>query len=496
MARTNDFAEKRRILQLETLYDLALTLHADRSEGELVEELLQLVCAVLDPAAAVAFTRDPMGGARSMATVGWTRTPDGAQLLTDPLWTDLLSQGQAVSRRRGVFCGRAFQELLAVPLAYRGVFLGYMALLDKESRVSSQREDKHDGGFSREDRRFLDSVAALAGVALDSARQFEDLVTQRERLEEENKALKGRLVDELGGHRIIAHAEPMRQVLDMVERIAPRNVNILIRGESGTGKELVAKLIHSLSGRRGALVAINCAAMPEALLESELFGIEGGVATGVQARRGKFELADGGTLFLDEIGDMDVSLQVKLLRALQEKEVTPVGGRQAVKVDVRVIAATHRNVEERIREGRFREDLYYRLKGVDLELPALRRRRRDIPLMVRLFVAEFCAREGIAAPGFEPEASALLLAYDYPGNVRELQNLVEGAVSLADGKIDAPLIRGLIGTEDGQESDGALDLESVATRHIERVLKLTAGNKSAAARLLGIDRRTLQRKGF
>ena len=504
--RTADFAEKRRILQLETLYDLALTLHADRSEEELLEELLQLVCAVLDPTVAVAFTRDPFGGPRSSATVGWSDAPAGPALLADPLWTDLLVEGKAVSRRHGVFCSRPFQQLLAVPLAYRGFFFGYMALLDKESRHEPRAEtaasdpsdgvEPDDGGFSRQDRRFLDSVAALAGVALDSARQLETLMAQRERLEEENKALKGRLVEELTDHRIIAHAPPMRRVLDVVERIAPRNVGILLRGESGTGKEMIAKLIHSLSGREGALVAINCAAMPESLLESELFGIEGGVATGVQARRGKFALADGGTLFLDEIGDMDLALQVKLLRALQEREVTPVGGHQPIPVDVRIVAATHRDVEERVQDGRFREDLYYRLKGVDIELPALRERRQDIPLLVRHFVAEFCGREQIDPPSLDPEASALLLSHDFPGNVRELQNLVEGAVSLADGRIDAALVRSLIGNTDEAEGEGALDLVSAERRHIERVLKLTGGNKSAASRLLGVDRRTLQRKGF
>ena len=490
--RTADLAEKRRILQLETLYDLALALHADRPEAELVEEVLQLVCTVLDPAAAVAVTRDPFGGPRALASVGFTERPQGATLLADSLWTDLLSGGEAIARRSGELGGRPFHDLLAAPLAYRGVFLGYLALLDKESRSS---ETDGDQGFSKEDRRFLDSVAALAGVALDSARQFEDLVTQRERLEEENKALKGRLIDELTDHRIIAHAPAMRRVLEVVERVAPRSVNILVRGESGTGKEMIAKLIHSLSGRQGALVAINCAAMPESLLESELFGIEGGVATGVQARRGKFELADGGTLFLDEIGDMDLALQAKLLRALQEKEVTHVGGQHAIPVDVRVVAATHRHVEQRIEDGDFREDLYYRLKGVDIELPPLRERRQDIALMVRQFAEDFCRREAINPPRIDPEALALLLAHEFPGNVRELQNLVEGAVSLSDGSIDEPLIRSLMGgaSEGGQDP---LDLVSNEKRHIERVMKLTGGNKTAAARLLGVDRRTLQRKGF
>jgi transcriptional regulator with PAS, ATPase and Fis domain len=286
-------------------------------------------------------------------------------------------------------------------------------------------------------------------------------------------------------------------VLERVERVAPRGVSVLIRGESGTGKELVAKLIHFRSGRSGPLIAVNCAALPESLLESELFGIEGGVATGVRARAGKFELANGGTLFLDEIGDMDPALQVKLLRALQEREVVRVGGSQSIVVDVRLVAATHHDLESSIASGAFREDLYYRLKGVEIELPPLRERREDIPHLVRHFAAEFCAKEGIPVPHFSREALALFLRHDYPGNVRELQNLVEGAISLADPDIDGQLASSLIGSS-GVAATGpeALDLDTVVSRHIQRVIKACGGNKSAAARLLGLDRRTLLRKGF
>jgi two-component system response regulator HydG len=230
-------------------------------------------------------------------------------------------------------------------------------------------------------------------------------------------------------------------------------------------------------------------------LESELFGIEGGVATGVHARAGKFELADGGTLFLDEIGDMQPAVQAKLLRALQEREVVRLGGAKPVPVDVRLIAATHRDLESLVAEGGFREDLYYRLKGVEVELPPLRDRRQDVPHLVRHFVERFCAREGIAVPPFRSEALALLLAYDYPGNVRELQNLVEGAVSLAEREIDADLVRSLLGSTAATGPE-ALDLAALERRHIQRVLQLAGGNKTSAARLLGVDRKTLQRKGF
>ena len=353
-----------------------------------------------------------------------------------------------------------------------------------------------DRTFTPDDRRFLDSVAALAGVALDAARQVEKLEAQRERLEEENKALKGSLAREVAGQKIVAHAPPMRRVLELVERVAPRGVTVLVRGESGTGKELIAKLLHILSGREGALIALNCAALPESLLESELFGIEGGVATGVQARPGKFELADHGTLLLDEIGDMEPALQVKLLRVLQEREVVRVGGRRPIPVDVRLVAATHRDLENLVRDGTFREDLYYRLKGVEIELPPLRDRRQDIPHLVRAFLEDFCRREGIPAPAFRPEALALLLGHDFPGNVRELQNLVEGAVSLADKEIDADLVRSLLGTAAAHAAPEPLDLDALERRHIQKVLKLTAGNKSEAAKILGVDRKTLQRKGF
>ena len=505
MPHSADFAEKRRILQLETLYDLALAFHANRPEQELLEELLQRVCTVLDPAAAVAVTLGPEGGTRSLASVGWQDVPPaGDDLLSGTLWRGLLARGQTLTLRDGDLAGRSYRELLATPLAHRDLHLGYLALLDKEMRGVDEP------AWSDEDRRFLESVAVLGGVALTNARQLEDLETQRERLAEENKILKGRLVEEFAGHRIVATAPPMRRVLEMVERVAPRGVNILLRGESGTGKELVAKLIHALSGRSGALIALNCAALPESLLESELFGIEGGVATGVQARRGKFELAHGGTLFLDEIGDLQLPLQVKLLRTLQEREITKVGGQKPQPVDVRVIAATHRNLEELIVQGGFREDLYYRLKGVELELPALRERRQDIPHLVRHFLDEFCEREGITPPLLDSEAQAFLLGHDYPGNVRELQNLVEGAVSLADRSVDADLLYGLLGHQEtgstperggsqpscDPSADIDLDLDTLVTCHIERVLHHTEGNKSAAAKILGIDRRTLQRKGF
>ena len=486
---TLDLTAQRRVLQLETFYDLLVALHGHSSEEELVEDLLQRVCAVLDPAAAVVVTRGPEGRARSFSAVGLPDGPNRAEsLLADPLWTELLAQGHALERQDGVFAGRPYEHLLAAPLQYRSVFQGYLAILDKEHR------DREGAEFSAEDRRFLVACADLSGVTLDGLRQMETLLTKSDRLAEENKVLRGRLADVVDGHKIVAHAPEMRRVLERVERIGPRGVSVLLRGESGTGKELIAKLLHRLSGRSGPLIALNCAALPESLLESELFGIEGGVATGVRARAGQFELASGGTLFLDEIGDLTVEIQVKLLRALQEREVTRVGGHQPIPVDVRLVAATHQDLEAGIAAGTFREDLYYRLKGVEVEIPPLRDRRQDIPHLVRYVVEEFCKREGIDTPVFSREALDLLLRHDYPGNVRELQNIVEAAVSLVDSSVDGEIIQSLLGAAPSRPA--ALDLETVERRHIEHVLSLHDGNKSAAARTLGLDRRTLQRKGF
>src|SRR6185369_5495517 len=236
------------------------------------------------------------------------------------------------------------------------------------------------------------------------------------------------------GRLFIGDSPAARRVLDLVGRVASSKISVLVTGESGTGKELVARMIHARSDRaEKPFVAINCAALPETLLESERFGIERGVATGVEARSGRFETATGGTLFLDEVGDMPLALQAKLLRVLQEREIERVGGRKRIPIDVRVLAATHARLAERIAEGEFREDLYYRLRVVEIGLPPLRERREDIPRLVRYFLERFAAREGRDVQTLDRDAYAALLAHDFPGNVRELENLLEGAAALSQG---------------------------------------------------------------
>jgi DNA-binding NtrC family response regulator len=326
-----------------------------------------------------------------------------------------------------------------------------------------------------------------------------------------------RVLDERSGanrtHRaqraaLIGDHPAMRLVLERIDQVADTDANVLIRGETGTGKEVVARLIHASSSRRAApFVAMNMAAIPENLAESELFGHLRGAFTGAErTRTGKFRSADHGSLFLDEIGDMPKGLQAKLLRALQERAVQPVGGGESVPIDVRVIAATHRNLEQLVKEGTFREDLYYRLDVIPIELPPLRERREDIGLLAEHFRKEFNARDGRLVPGFTPEVLARLQTYDWPGNVRQLENAIERLVLLAGNRTVTlddlpPNLRGDV----VDVSAGRLDLPpsgvdlrmllaQLEDRFIKQALARTGGNKNRAAELLGMNRTTLVEK--
>jgi len=293
---------------------------------------------------------------------------------------------------------------------------------------------------------------------------------------------------------IVGRSRPMLEVYKMIAMVGPARTTVLIVGESGSGKELVARAVHRNGPRaQKPFLAINCAALPEPLLESELFGhVRGSFTNAVVDKRGLFEEASGGTLFLDEIGDMSATLQSKLLRVLQEQEVRRVGGTAGIKVDVRVIAATNRQLRELVEAGRFREDLYYRLNVVTIELPPLRDRAGDLPLLVEHFLAKHARAAGRAAPALAPEAMEMLRRYPFPGNVRELEHAVERAVTLSHRAVILPE-----DLPDAVRSHGPArlpSLEEVERAHIERVLRETAGNRQAAAEILGIDRTTLWRK--
>ncbi len=340
---------------------------------------------------------------------------------------------------------------------------------------------------------------------LDEVRIFTQRALQEGRTRRELAALRREVHQKFEYANIIGKSKAMRDVFSLIERVAPSNSTVLIQGKSGTGKELVAKAIHYNSPRRRSpFVPINCGAIAETLLESELFGHVKGAFTGAIAnKKGIFEEAQGGTIFLDEIADTSPGMQVKLLRVLQEREIRRVGGNDTIKVDVRLIASTNRNLAEAVRERDFREDFYYRLNVIPLILPPLRDRPEDIPLLARRFLAGFAAEAGSEVTGISTEAMRALMHYAWPGNIRELENVIERAVTLGAGGGEG----GELGVEDlppslledaGPAETEALPVVStireVEKAHIARVLKFTGGQVSKAARILGIDRRTLYRK--
>ena len=318
---------------------------------------------------------------------------------------------------------------------------------------------------------------------------------EHRRLSEENLQLRGTIDTFVGGSEIVGDSPPMRKVLELAEHVAKTDATVLIRGESGTGKELVARAVHANSPRRYApIITVNCGGLPETLLESELFGHEKGAFTGAHYRRkGRLEMADGGTLFLDEVGSISIKTQVDLLRVLETKEFTRVGGTKSVKVDFRIICATNENLETAVSEGRFREDFYYRVNVFSIEVPPLRARRSDIPLLARHFVARFARQMETSIHSIAPEAMAILEAYDWPGNVRELSNAVERAMVV--GKTDAiqpedlPVGRSIPGS--AAEADSLAEVER---RHIGAVLERTDWNITHSAELLKIDRVTVYNK--
>jgi len=352
-----------------------------------------------------------------------------------------------------------------------------------------------DGAYDYVTKPFkVDELAAVVGNAIE-----------KRRLTSENRRLRTELRTQVKQRRIVGNSAEMQRVFDMIAQVADTKTNVLVSGESGTGKELVARAIHEQSGRSGEpFVAVNCGAIPENLLESELFGHVKGAFTGaVQNKEGLFETADRGTLFLDEVGELSQPLQVKLLRAIQDKMIRRVGGTNDRRVDVRIISATNRRLEEEVAAGRFREDLYYRLNVIQIGLPPLRDRRDDIPLLVQRFLDRFSTELGKHVVEVTPEAMGVLGEYSYPGNVRELENVMERAVALARGSsIGVPeMPPTLLRTAD---ADGAthtipasgLQLDQVLADHerslIHEALRMSGGVKKRAARILGVSFRSLR----
>jgi DNA-binding NtrC family response regulator len=340
-------------------------------------------------------------------------------------------------------------------------------------------------------------------VNLDELELIIERALRSRRIEAENINLHEQLDQKFGLENIVGQSPAMLQVFDVIQQVAPTRATVLISGETGTGKELVAHAIHNLSPRKnGPFVAVHAAALSSTLLESELFGHEKGAFTGAVERRiGRFEAADGGTLFFDEVSEVDPAMQVKLLRVLEERAFERVGGTRTIQVDVRLVAATNKDLKKLVSEGKFRDDLYYRLSVVTIHLPPLRQRRQDIPLLVQAFIRHCSAENAKPVREITAEAVNTLMAYDWPGNVRELRNTIEQMVVLARGErltlrdVPAAIRGGADLTKISVVRPGTtMTVEEAERQLIVQALKETDGNRTRAAQRIGMSRRTLHRK--
>ena len=388
----------------------------------------------------------------------------------DPRWCRDISEAIGFETR----------SIACVPLIYKGRILGVMQVIDKRDGTPLRPGDMT----------LLKSYADLAATAIGNAHRIAEI-------RQENRSLKEALAHQ---YRIIGKSARHRKVMEDALKVANSNATVLITGESGTGKELLSRLIHRESPRKnGPLIALNCAAVPETLLEDELFGHEKGAFTGAAGRKiGKFELADGGTLFLDEIGEMIPGMQAKLLRVLQEGVFYRVGGNTPIRVDVRVLSATNRNIENEVKEGRFREDLFYRLNVVHIPIPSLKERKEDISVLVAHFIEMFRVERGLAQLTVSDAALDKMMQYDWPGNVRELRNALERAVVMGDGETVRPedlLISSgrsvYPGLQVGMTLEEALNV--FKKEFIIMNLEHTDGNRSKAAQMMDIQRTYLSR---
>lgn len=369
--------------------------------------------------------------------------------------------------------------------------------------------NKKDGRFLSDDGQFVEALASQAAVALENARQLQALEAQQKALLRENRSLRKEVEERFSSRNILGASGRLDEIRRLIDRVADADVAVLITGENGTGKELAARAIHYGGSRsKGPFVAVNCAALPESLVEAELFGIEKGVATGVERRIGRIESASGGTLFLDEIADLSLSAQAKLLRVLQEREVEWVGGRKPVPIDIRLVAATNKDLDREIEEDRFRQDLYFRLNVVHLRMPPLREVRGDIPLLATRFLRLHGQERAERPTSFSEEAMSALVAFDWPGNIRQLENEVRRALVLAAG--DAVALADLSETirdRNAVASPASEDVSPTGARKtlkarvtlleidmIRKALDETGGDRRKASRLLGLSHQGLLNK--
>jgi len=474
---------------LSVLMKISTTINSIRGLDNLLERLLELLFEVVPAQRGAILLTDESSFETSLvfglnrvlgkdAAVHVSRTivkqvlRDGVALLANdaPSETKLVTDSLIAARTRSVMC---------VPLI---LFDRKVGVLYLDSTLARDQ-------FNRDHLQLVTAIAGIAAVAIENARQFEWLETENERLQ----------ADVNIEHNMVGESAAMQRVYHFISKVAPTDATVLIGGESGTGKELAARALHRNSKRnQKPFMAVNCAALNESLLESELFGHEKGSFTGAFAqKKGRLEIADGGTVFLDEVGELTQPLQVKLLRVLQEREFERVGGTVTISVDLRVIAATNKNLEEAIELGQFRQDLYYRLNVVSLEMPALRERRDDIILLANYFADKYGSRCNRKLKGFSTEARSCLTAYDWPGNVRELENTIERAVVLGTTDLILPedLPEAVLEAELSPTS--SLRYHEAVTQAKKQIILDAAaqvnGNFPEAARLLGVHPNYLQR---
>lgn len=414
-------------------------------------------------------------------------------------------EGQAITSRQPVLVGpnvdlARFSSPWVRHAVENGVKSGCAVPLITHDRTVGALSvvSAHENAFSEADAAVLSQCAKQIAIAVENVLAYQEIATLKDKLHKERLYLEGEIRSELNFEEIIGESHAIKQVLKQVDIVAPTDSTVLILGETGTGKELLARAIHDRSKRRErTFVKLNCAAIPTGLLESELFGHERGAFTGAIASKvGRFELADGGTLFLDEVGDIPLELQSKLLRVLQEQEFERLGSTRTIKVSVRLLAATNRNLLRMVEEKQFRSDLYYRLNVFPLTVPALRDRRQDIPLLVRYFVQQLARRMDKTIDTIPTETITALSCYDWPGNIRELENMIERAVILTQGTaLSVPLAE--LKPRAGDEIPPPITLEETEREHILRILKSTKwviGGPTGAAAQLGMKRTTLQSK--
>ncbi len=475
---------------LSALMKVSTVINSIRGLDNLLERLLELLFEVV-PAqrGAILLTNEGAFETSHVFALDRARGKDQAVKVSRTIVQQVLREGVAllagnVDEEKQLATESLISErthsVMCVPLIMFDRKLGVLYL------DSTLPRDK----FNREHLQLVTAIASIAAVAIENARQFEWLETENERLQ----------ADVNIEHNMIGDGAAMRRIYHFISKVAPTDATVLISGESGTGKELAARAIHRNSKRASkAFIAVNCAALNESLLESELFGHEKGAFTGALAqKKGRLEIADGGTLFLDEVGELTLPLQVKLLRVLQEREFERVGGTITMKVDLRLIGATNKNLEEAIEAGQFRQDLYYRLNVVSLEMPPLRDRREDIMLLANYFADKYSAKCNRKLKGFAAEVGGFLMAYDWPGNVRELENTIERAIVLGTTAWILPddLPENLLEMELTSDKSIANYHETVIQNKkqiILHALDQAKGDPAEAARLLGIHPNYLQR---